>query len=379
MKHSRRYIAAALAVAVGGAIAAPARPAHAGSKVVETVLYQNPEPSFSPNFVYGPDGSPIDHATNTFNRNPVCPHAPGVLRHGKVYVDTYYAPLHSQVRFSLYTTYVPAVAEAKVAIQQTQQREPSCSELYAYEPWADAQGNLHWYGQLKALAAVACTPGAAGRPNRWCRMQDYNARTTGSTGYFVYGDPAVDMNLDTKCAAPAYNGGTPRYPTTYAEIHDAAIPFANHDVFEGTFLAKLGLKYNDPVTIDDIQIAGGVANWDPKTDQPASGGRAFLGYGKVQLPIWSEWNEHWYDIVAAKIAATRPGLNSVVALEANANPSVANLATAYMHLVVQNHIGSNVNVAGFGNVGDAYRSFIQAICNASPWISDTVDARARHL
>ena len=372
--RARKRFALAVVIALGTALAAPGPSAYAGSKVSEKILYKNPPLAFSPNLVYGPDGSPIDHTTNNFDRDPACPHAPGVLRHGKVYVDTYLAPLHSQVRFGLWTTYVGAVAETKVAIEQLQQREPSCTELYAYEPTQDAQGNLHFTGQLKALASVACQPGVAHRPNRWCQMQAYNATTSGVSGYFVYADPAVNMNLDTKCAAPRFNGGKQRWPTTYTEIHNAGIPFANTDVFQGTLLGKLGFSWNDPITIDDIQIAGGVANWDPNKDQPMNGGTAFVGYGKVQTASWSEQNEAWFDSVALKAAASSPSLQQLIALESGSDPNLANYATALAHTMVQNDIVNNTTVAGVGKVGDAYRTFVQAACDASPWISDTLDA-----
>ena len=365
-----------LTIAIAAAVAGPSPSAFAGSKVNETTLYQNPEPSFSPNFVYGADGSPIDHTTNTFMRNPACPHAPGVLRHGKVYVDTYYPPLHSQVRFALYTTYVPAVAEAKVAIEQTQKREPTCAELYAYEPTADAQGNLHWYGQLKALANVACQPGAADRPNRWCQMQAYNALGgSGTPGCFVYADPVVDMDLDTKyadptttAAKPATRRRTPR-STTRGSVREPR-RVRGHDLGE----ARLVVQRPG----DDRRHAdrGRRLELGPEYRPPTNGGTSFLGYGKVQTPVWSEWNEAWYDVVANKLATAIPSLKSVHRNGDERDPNVANYVIAFMHTYVQSYVTNNTNLAGFGKVGDQYHTFIQAICNASPWIGDTVDTAA---
>ncbi len=315
-RRARAGVVAVIAISMVLGAAAPA--SAADQKLSDQTLAEWPEGTAVPNF--------HTDAAGNVSQDAACPTIPGVTRAGKVWAAVFTTPA-VKLRFNLFTRYQPAVATAKVAIEQTQHREPSCSELYGY-----AGEN-----QVPALRQVACQPGAAGRPNRWCQLVSLLTHPA-----------SVDMPVE-RCRNPGLNHGS-WGPLEYTSWHNVPVQIDKVNLIAGisSFLAQF-ISWNAGVYFDDFDMLGGLAPVDTSVY-----GR-YVGYGKVQTAGWSEWNVAVYDAWARQL-----GWNPI------ANPVAS-------HQAVQNHIDNNSWIKGVGYAGTAYHNFLQVVCDYSPWLKNVID------
>jgi hypothetical protein len=319
-------IATAITAAVG--IFSSASPAHADSKVAESVRYESTGQLITNWKTFAADGTPTA-------ADPTCPQYPGVHRWSKVYADAYigFSGVKAEFRMQFHSTYSAEVAEAKAAIEQTQNREPSCSELYNWDLGT---------GMVAALKTIACAPNAIGRPARWCQLASLPTLP-----------PSVDMTMNGTCRQPAFGG---KWGLTMSDAwNDVHALFYKESAPSGLI--------NVPVYLDDFSFTSGVDNWNTATDQP-SWGDQWVGYGRVQSPYWSELNANWYDNAAKKL-----GLNPFT------SPLTA-------HRAVQAKINNNAYIAGIGYAGNVYKNFKMRACNddtRSPKIKDLLNGYVASL
>lgn len=315
-RGARAAVVVVIAMSMLLAVASPA--SATDQKLSDQTLSEWPEGSSVPNF--------HTDAAGNVTQDAACPTIPGVTRTGKVWAAVYTTP-SVKLRFTLMTRYQAAVATAKVAIEQTQHREPSCSELYSYV------GD----GQVPSLRQVACQPGAAGRPNRWCQLASLPTHPA-----------SVNMPVEN-CRNPGLNHGT-WGPLEYTSWHNTPVQIDRVNLIAGIsqFLSQF-ISWNAGVYFDDFDMVGGVAPIDTSVY-----GR-FVGYGKVQTAGWSEWNVLVYDYLSRQL-----GWNPL------ANPVGA-------HQAVQNHIDNNWGIPGIGPAGTWYHNFLQVVCDNSPWLKNVLD------
>ncbi len=318
-----------LAVAGTGLVAA-VRPAHA-QKLYETTRYESSNQPIANWITYGPTGYPAA-------RDPNCPNFAGVRRSSKVWATTYGVDesLHTNFRMQFHTTYSRPVASAILAERNAKQAF-TCSAVDAFQNST----------AVDAAKAVACGA-ATNRPNRWCDLAINHPN-----------DPAVNPQLDERCASPAPNGAF--WPTSWHEWHNlpdrvgSAARLYWIDVVEqfASWLSSLGLSINMPVYLDDVTIVGGVSNFNQSTAQPAYG-NAWYGYGRVAAPGIYEAVAQWYD-AAAKSLGKDPYSTPVQA-----------------HQAVDKAIAAGRAPRGTANL-TRHDFYSQLACPWSPKVADVLD------
>jgi hypothetical protein len=278
-RTKRRWLPARLVTLVAlvvGSIGIAASPAHA-QFLYQSTRYESQDQGIS-NWATYSNGYPVA-------RDPNCPYYAGVHRWSKVWASTYGVDeaLHTTFRMQFHTTYSPAVAAAKLAYQNAGV-PASCPLLNAY--WG--------FGQRNSLQWIACSY-ATNQPARWCNLAANHPT-----------DPAVDLQLDTRCPGTAY--GNLFWTTLWHEWHNLpdrvgdAAKLYNVDVLAqfASWLSSLGLSINMPVYLDDVTDVGGVSNFDQSSAQP-SFGNAWYGYGRTWTAGAANLLAIWYDQAARKL------------------------------------------------------------------------------
>jgi hypothetical protein len=192
--------------------------AHADSIVYEQVLYQvkdNPYTAYDERDVRV--SNPAD---------PTCTHIPGIMRGGKVWVDTYVSDTlgrYNGLKWSFWTTYRRAVATAKESFRYQYGKQASCAFLNTFDN----------KGELPALRQMTCQNPWANQsvmPTRWCQLESRLEQ-----GLAV---PST-VNVHTEnCQQPQWNNGRWGGPTGWASWHNQHVKLDTTDI-----LKEIGLDW----------------------------------------------------------------------------------------------------------------------------------------
>jgi hypothetical protein len=323
--------------------------AHAASIVSETVLYKAKDNPNTPNY-----NELNVRVSNPFD--PTCDHLPGIVRGGKVWVDTYVSSSlgrYNGLKWEFWTTYRKPTATAKQAYRDLFGKEPGCGYLNGFDA----------AGELPALRKVSCqTPGAnpSLQPTRWCALE-----ARGDAGLAV--PNTVDLQTQN-CQRPTWNGGTWGGPTGWASWHNQHVKLDTTDILEELGLDWIPGHFNIDTYAEDFEMLSGVSNFDPATFQPKDNGNRWLGYGRVQTAVASELWVRFYDAVA-RAKGVNPITNPITAHQTTAPNAIANNARLTINLWPDVPSKSQWMTV---NVGDFKRTLFQSICNSSPKVKDVL-------
>jgi hypothetical protein len=291
--------------------------------------------------------------------DPSCTHVPGIVREGKVWVDTYVSDSlgrYNGLKWFFNAKYREGVAVAKESYRYQYGRQASCAFLNTFDG----------KNEVQALRAMTCQNFYANqsvRPNRWCQLAnriDQGLQVPNT------------VNLKTEqCREPRWNGGK-WGPMGWAAWHNQHVKLDTTDILKEVGLDWVPGHFNIDTYAEDFDMLSGVQNVNPDTlqpwDNPTGGEKRWIGYGKAQTAPSSELWVRFFDAVA-RAKGVNPILYPIKAHETTAPNAIANNALLTINLYPDIPAQSKWITV---RVGDYRRDLFQLICAFSPWLADTL-------
>jgi hypothetical protein len=350
-RRRRKVVSALVAgvLAAGAMFIGAAPSARADSIVSEQVLYQVKDNPNTPSY----DERNV-RVSNPYD--PTCNHIPGIVRGGKVWVDTYVSDSlgrYNGLKWEFWTTYRKTVAVAKQSWKDQYGTQPSCAFLNTFDN----------KGELPALRAMTCQNPYANvsiRPNRWCALE---ARL--DSGLAV--PHTVDLHTED-CQQPQWNGGKWGGPNGWAAWHNQHVKLDTTDILKELGLDWIPGHFNIDTYAEDFEMLSGVSNFNPSTFQPSDASGRWLGYGQVQTAAASELWVRFFDAVA-RAKGVDPVANPIKAHDTTAPNAIANNALLTINLWPDVPSKSQWITV---RVGDYRQQLFQVICAWSPKVKDVL-------